>query len=88
MVCKGNAGGFNIYVCPTCNSIYCRTCAEAVVEMDNACWTCESPIDEARPSKPFEQEEEEISIETKDGKKDEEEGLPKKVIGDEKRRKS
>lgn len=57
LVCKGNAGGFNIYVCPQCNSIYCKGCAKAVVEIENACWTCESPIDVSRPSKPFEQEE-------------------------------
>ncbi len=69
VVCKGNAGGFNIYVCPKCNSIYCKGCAKAVVEIENACWTCESPIDVTRPSKPFEQEEEEIIIEGKSEKK-------------------
>lgn len=84
VVCKGNVGGFNIYMCPRCDSIYCRMCAQAVVEIENACWTCESPIDEARPSKPFEQEEEEITIEGKDGKKVAENGLPKKVRGDKK----
>ena len=87
LVCKGSAGGFNIYVCPQCNSIYCKGCAETVVEIENACWTCESPIDKARPSKPFEQEEEKISIESKDGKKKVEIGVPKKIRGDEKRRK-
>ncbi len=87
LVCKGSAGGFNIYVCPKCDSIYCKGCAEAVVEIENVCWTCESPIDEVRPSKPFEQEEEEISIEAKDGKKSVEKGVPKKVKGDEKGRK-
>ncbi len=83
LICKGSVGGFNIYVCPTCSSIYCKTCAEAVIEIENACWTCESSIDEARPSKPFEQEEE-IIIEGKDSKKSVEKGVPKKVGGDEK----
>ncbi len=69
LVCKGSAGGFNIYVCPQCNSIYCKGCAKAVVEIENACWMCESPIDVTRPSKPFEQEEEEIIIEEKSDKK-------------------
>ncbi len=84
LVCKGGAEGFNIYMCPSCKSIYCRTCAQAVVEIENACWMCESPIDVTRRSKPFEQEKKEISIETKDGKKSVEEGVPKKVGGDEK----
>jgi len=58
LVCKGNVEGFNVFICPQCNAIYCRKCAEAVVEIENACWTCESPIDASRPSKPFEQEKE------------------------------
>jgi len=83
VVCKGNARGFDIYVCPQCSSIYCKGCAKAIVEIENACWTCESSIDVTRPSKPFEQEKE-IIIEKKDGKKIVEEGVPKKVEGDEK----
>ncbi len=68
IVCKGGAEGFNIYVCPSCKSIYCKTCAQAVVKIENACWTCESPIDVTKPSKPFEQAEE-IKIGKKNGKK-------------------
>jgi len=68
IVCKGGAEGFNIYVCPSCKSIYCKTCAQAVVEIENACWNCESPIDDTRPVKPFEQEEV-IKIGKKDDKK-------------------
>ncbi len=69
LVCKGGVEGFNMFICPKCKSIYCRTCAEAVVEIENACWTCENPIDVARPSKPFEQEEEEITVGEKSDKK-------------------
>ncbi|GAH42190.1 unnamed protein product, partial [marine sediment metagenome] len=65
LVCKGDVEGFNVFICPQCDSIYCRTCAEAVIEIENACWTCESAIDMSRPSKPFEQEEEEITSEEK-----------------------
>ena len=56
LVCKRNAEGFNIYVCPQCNSIYCRKCAQVVIQIENACWTCEVPIDITKPSKPFKQE--------------------------------
>jgi len=68
VVCKGSAAGFNIYVCPQCSSIYCKGCAEAVIELENACWTCESPIDKAKPSQLFEKKEEEIKIGTKNSK--------------------
>ncbi|MFW9943201.1 MAG: hypothetical protein ACFFFT_19345 [Candidatus Thorarchaeota archaeon] len=69
VVCKGSAGGFNIYVCPTCNSIYCRKCAQAVVEIENICWTCESLIDKSKPSKPFEKEDQEKQVKEDASKK-------------------
>jgi len=63
LVCKGSAGGFNIYVCPKCNSIYCKKCTQAVIELENTCWSCNSPIDETRPLKPLELEkEDEVEI--------------------------
>jgi len=73
IVCKGGAEGFNIYVCPSCKSIYCKKCAQAVIDIENACWTCESPIDVTRPSKPFEQAEKK-KIEIKVNKKSVEKG--------------
>ena len=69
VVCKGSAAGFNIYVCPQCSSIYCKWCAKAVVELENACWTCESPIDKTKPSQPFEKVEEKTKIEAINSKK-------------------
>ena len=69
VVCKGSAAGFNIYVCPQCSSIYCRGCAKAVIELENACWTCESPIDKTKPSQLLEREEEKTKIKTKSTKK-------------------
>jgi len=58
LVCKGSAGGFNIYVCPICNSIYCKTCAQAVIDLENACWSCNAQIDESKPVKPYKEVEE------------------------------
>ncbi|MFX1595413.1 MAG: hypothetical protein ACFFBK_05045 [Promethearchaeota archaeon] len=51
VVCKGNVGGFNVFICEQCKSIYCRSCANAVIEIENACWTCENPIDISKPVK-------------------------------------
>ncbi len=48
LVCKGSAEGFNVYVCPECNSFYCKACAQAVINLENQCWTCNSPIDTSK----------------------------------------
>jgi hypothetical protein len=53
LVCKGNIGGFNIYVCPTCKSNYCKACTQAVIDLENQCWSCNSPIDASKPVKPY-----------------------------------
>jgi hypothetical protein len=53
LVCKGSAEGYNIYACPTCNAFYCKTCAQAVTELENQCWMCNSPIDASKPVKPY-----------------------------------
>jgi len=56
LVCKGSAGGFNFYICPTCNSVYCKACAQAVIDLENQCWSCNSPIDVSKPVKPYKPE--------------------------------
>ncbi len=48
LVCKGSAEGFNVYVCPTCKSFYCKACAKAVINLGNQCWSCNSPIDTSK----------------------------------------
>jgi len=48
LVCKGSAEGFNVYVCSTCNSHYCKACAQAVINLGNQCWSCNSPIDTSK----------------------------------------
>jgi len=40
-----------------------------VIELENVCWTCESPIDKVKPSKLLGKEEKEITIERKSDKK-------------------
>jgi tetratricopeptide (TPR) repeat protein len=65
LVCKGNVGGFDIYVCPECNSIYCKDCAQAIIKIENICWTCEKFIDESKPVKLHEFDHEELKISDK-----------------------
>jgi len=68
LVCKGNIEGFNIYICPKCEVLYCENCARTLIDLENTCWACESPIDESKPSKPFKRKEDEIPNK-KDSKK-------------------
>jgi hypothetical protein len=50
LVCKGKALGFT-FICPECKALYCDKCARSLIEMENACWICESPIDKSKPVK-------------------------------------
>jgi len=66
LVCKGKISGFNIFICPSCDALYCQNCAQALSNLENACWACNGPIDESKPVKPYKEEEE---IELKKSKK-------------------
>ncbi|MFX1394142.1 MAG: B-box zinc finger protein [Promethearchaeota archaeon] len=63
LVCKGEAISFNIYVCPSCEALYCRKCALALSELENACWACDNPLDESKPTQIYKKELEEVEIE-------------------------
>ncbi len=69
LVCKGGAEGFNIYVCPTCDSHYCKACTLAVIDLENQCWSCNSPIDTSKPVKPYKPEIEIEVVDIKESKK-------------------
>ena len=53
LVCKGKVGGFN-FICYECGSFYCEICVKVMINLENACWFCNTPIDPSKPSKPFE----------------------------------
>jgi len=53
VVCKGKVAGFNTYLCPYCDVIYCEKCARALSLLENVCWACNGAIDPAKPVKPF-----------------------------------
>jgi len=69
LVCLGDIEGFENYICSNCDSIYCKNCAKALIELENVCWSCESPIDKSKPIKSLKQEGESTKIKKKKGKK-------------------
>lgn len=69
LVCKGNIEGFNNYICPKCEVLYCEHCARALIDLENACWVCKSPLDESKPSKSYKRKENEIPIKKDSQKK-------------------
>lgn len=62
LVCKGKVARIN-YICPKCDALYCIKYSEVLVNLENACWVCETPFDESKPSKPFKKEEEKVEVE-------------------------
>ncbi|MFW9875211.1 MAG: hypothetical protein ACFFG0_19060 [Candidatus Thorarchaeota archaeon] len=52
LVCKGEVKGFN-YICSECDALYCENCARTLSNLENACWVCNIPFDNTKPSKPF-----------------------------------
>ena len=62
LVCKGKATGVT-YVCTECEAFYCMNCAQAISNLENACWVCNAPIDPSKPVKPFKKEEETVDLE-------------------------
>jgi hypothetical protein len=56
LVCKGKLEGFGIFLCGGCKSLYCESCARTLIDLENACWACNSPIDKSKPVK-FEEPE-------------------------------
>lgn len=61
LVCKSKTSKF-IYICPGCDAFYCTKCTQALIEMENACWVCNTPFDETKPSKPYEKQDQKIEI--------------------------
>jgi hypothetical protein len=62
LVCKGKISG-HTYVCLECETFYCNKCYNALTNLENACWACETQFDVSKPVKSFEKEEELEEIE-------------------------
>jgi len=41
LVCKSELSRSS-YICPDCKTFYCLSCSEALSNIENACWTCNS----------------------------------------------
>jgi predicted amidophosphoribosyltransferase len=50
LVCKSKVSRLN-YLCPKCNALYCIKCSEALTNLENMCWVCDTPFDESTPLK-------------------------------------
>ncbi|MFX1468549.1 MAG: hypothetical protein ACFFB8_07775 [Promethearchaeota archaeon] len=50
LVCKNKISGLT-YVCPKCEAWYCIKCCEALTELENNCWGCETPFTKFSPIK-------------------------------------
>jgi len=60
LVCKGKVVKFN-YICE-CDALYCENCVRTLGNLENACWVCNAPFDESKPSIPYKIEKEEGEI--------------------------
>ena len=56
IVCKGKIAGYN-FMCLKCGAFYCEKCTRTLIEMENACWVCETPFDKSLPLKLLKKEE-------------------------------
>ena len=61
LVHKGTIEGF-IFSCPGCGAFYCVKCVEALIDIENMCWSCEEVLDPNKPSQKQVQAEEEVSV--------------------------
>ena len=43
LVCKNKISGLS-YICPNCEAWYCLKCCDALIELEDACWGCETPF--------------------------------------------
>ena len=50
LVCKGKLSR-SLYLCPKCDALYCDNCANALANLENVCWVCDEPIDETKPTR-------------------------------------
>ncbi|MFX1452961.1 MAG: hypothetical protein ACFFCM_19145, partial [Promethearchaeota archaeon] len=68
LVCRSKVSGSDIFLCPNCDTLYCKNCAIALSIAENLCWVCNRAIDETKPIIHFEKPKEKKSVK-KPGKK-------------------
>ena len=68
LVHKGPIEGFN-FICPNCKVSYCNKCYEAIMQLENLCWSCSLPLDPKKPTKPLNKDNDELDGVKKEKKK-------------------
>ncbi|MFX0101167.1 MAG: hypothetical protein ACFFCS_16450 [Candidatus Hodarchaeota archaeon] len=48
IVCKSHVERRS-YICPGCDGLYCLNCSEALSNLDNSCWSCNTAFDPTKP---------------------------------------
>jgi hypothetical protein len=70
LVCRGDLLGFShTFFCPNCKALYCESCALALSNLENACWSCDNAIDASKTKKSLKEKPKEIEIEETKHKK-------------------
>ena len=70
LVCKDKISRRKKFICFNCDILYCVRCSNALSNLENFCWVCETPIDPSKPVKISETTEElEIKMSEKPQKK-------------------
>ncbi|MHA1151028.1 MAG: hypothetical protein ACTSR8_22640 [Promethearchaeota archaeon] len=64
LVCKGKVRKFGIFICD-CGAFYCVKCVNALIDLENQCWACNASLDESKPVKLAEKEED-VKIDKED----------------------
>jgi len=54
-----------MFICKDCGAFYCEKCTHALINLENACWVCDTPFDKSKPVKPYKREEEGVTVEEK-----------------------
>jgi len=62
LVCKNRISRFN-YVCPECDALYCIKCSNALTDLENECWVCNTAFDESRALEAVKKPEKAVEIE-------------------------
>jgi len=68
LVCKSKVSR-TMYMCPKCDALYCLKCSDALSNLENMCWVCDTQIDESKSIKKEVVKEEEIKVEDGSRKK-------------------
>jgi len=62
LVCRSKVSGSDTFLCPNCDTLYCKNCAMALSIAENLCWVCNKAIDETKPIIHFEKPKQKLKV--------------------------